>query len=190
MLETTVLDASVAINVLGCGEARAILDAFPGRIIVPDVTSREVLRDPLDPNSRADPLVELIDAKLIERLPLAGGALSTFMRLVGAAHPDDLGDGESAAIALAEQLGAAIALDDGKARRIVQHQFPQIRMLSSVSLFATVQVAGTLGRKLADAVFSALVNSRMRVLPEDEAWVLALLGERAALCPSLKKRRR
>jgi hypothetical protein len=112
------------------------------------------------------------------------------MRLVGAATPDDLGDGESAAIALADHLDAAIALDDGKARRIAQHQFPHIRMLSSVALFSTPDVAAALGLKLADVVFSALMNSRMRVLPEDEAWVLALLGERAALCPSLKKRRR
>jgi hypothetical protein len=49
MLDRTILDASVVINVLGCGKARAVLRAFPGRIIVPDVTSREILRDPVDP---------------------------------------------------------------------------------------------------------------------------------------------
>jgi hypothetical protein len=55
---------------------------------------------------------------------------------------------------------------------------------------ALPSVAASLGGDLADAVFSALVNARMRVTIENEPWVLLLLGDRAASCPSLKKRRR
>src|SRR5688572_19578187 len=107
MADATVLDASVAINVLGCGEAETVLRAFPGRIIVPDVTSREIFRDPLHPDRHTDPLAPFIQSGLIERISLDGTALNTFMRLVSADAPDDLGDGESASIALADVLSAS-----------------------------------------------------------------------------------
>jgi hypothetical protein len=62
--------------------------------------------------------------------------------------------------------------------------------VSSVDLFALPEVAAALGNDLVNAVFSALINARMRVLPENEAWVLLLLGDRAAEAPSLRRRGR
>jgi hypothetical protein len=185
-----VLDASVVINVLGCGAAARVLGAIPGRRVIADVTSREILRDPLVPGGRPDPLDSLVAAGLIERVGLLPATMEMFIELVGAEPPNDLGDGEAAAIALASALRLPIALDDTKARRIVRDEFQGIRMQSSVDLFALPSVAAALGDALADAVFSALIHARMRVLPENEAWVRLLLGDRVDECPSLKKRKK
>lgn len=44
---------------------------------------------------------------------------------------------------------------------------------------------------LSDAVFRALRDGRMGVMPHYVEWVVALIGEeRAALCPSLPRRAR
>jgi hypothetical protein len=65
-----------------------------------------------------------------------------------------------------------------------------VTLLSSGAIFSDAAVGAALGQKLVDAVFSALVHARMRILPEHEQWVHALLGpERAAQCPSLRRRR-
>lgn len=186
----TVLDASVIINLLGSGIAERVLRSIPGRRIVVENTSREVVRHPLAPSSKADPVVPLVRAGLLEQVTLTAESLATFMGLVGAESPNDLGDGESAAIAVAQHLQLGVSLDDTKARRIVREQFPRLRLVSSVDLFALSEVAAELGGDLVDAVFSALIHARMRVLPENEAWVLLLLGDRAAECPSLRRRKR
>lgn len=194
MADGAVLDASVLINLLGCGAADRVLAALPGRRVVAEVTSRELLRHPLDPQRAGNPLEPLFEAGLLERIEerieLRGATLQTFRALVGAEPPDDLGDGEAAAIALAKELSLAVALDDTKARRIVRARFPELPISSSVDLFASPPVAAALGGGLGDAVFSALVHARMRVLPENEAWVLLLLGDRAAQCPSLRRRKK
>jgi len=186
----TVLDASVIINLLGSGLPDRILTAVPGSRLVVENTSREVMRHPLDRSSRADPVEPLIRAGLLEQVSLTAESLVTFMGLVGAESPNDLGDGESAAIAMAHHLQLAVALDDQKARRIAREKFPTLRVVSSVDLFALPEVAAALGNDLADALFSALINARMRVLPENEAWVLLLLWDRAAEAPSLRRRGR
>jgi predicted nucleic acid-binding protein len=178
MGEVTVLDASVLINLQCCGHPERVFAAIPGRRLVPNVTSGEVIKQPLD---------RLISSRLIELTSLLPPATETFMKLVGADPPDDLGDGEAAAIALAHQLGATIALDEKKARRIVREQFTSLAVISTVDIFALPSVTAALGTGLADAVYAALVNSRMRVLPEQLDWVLKLLGPRAADCPSLKR---
>ena len=135
-----VLDASVVINVLGCGAAARVLQAIPGRRVVPDVTSREILRDPLTSGDGSSSLDPLVAAGLIERVGLTPATMATFIELVGAAPPNELGDGEAAAIALARELGLPIALDDTKARRIVRERFHGLPLRSSVDLFALPSV--------------------------------------------------
>jgi hypothetical protein len=185
-----VFDASVIINILGSGVAERVLRVLPGSRIVVENTSREVVRHPLDRTNPADPVAPLVAAGLLEQVSLTTESLTTFMGLVGAESPDGLGDGESAAIAVAHHLQLAVALDDQKARRIARDRFASIPLVSSVDIFALPEVASDLGNDLADAVHSALINARMRVLPEDEAWVRMLLGDRADDVPSLRRRKR
>jgi hypothetical protein len=116
-------------------------------------------------------------------------ALPRLLELTGAEPPDDLDDGEAAALAAGEAFGLAVALDETKGRRVAKSRLPEVPLLSSGALFADPDVGAALGPELGDALFSALVHARMRVLPEHEAWVRRLLGPRAAECPSLRKRR-
>lgn len=185
-----VLDTSVMLNILGSGQAETVLRALEGRRIAVSVTSREVIRHPLQPRSSEDPLEPLIAAWLIEKIPLSAPAIVRFMELTGADPPDDLDDGEAAALAAGEALGLAVAIDERKARRVASARMPTVTLLSSGEIFAHPGVGAALGPGLADAVFSALFHARMRILPERDKWVRKLLGaQRAAQCPSLRKPR-
>jgi len=185
-----VLDASVILNLLGSGKVTTILGAIPGRRIVVEVTSGEVLRHPLEPKSDGDPLAPLVLAGLLELVTLEGAAVSRFFDLVGAEPPNDLDDGEAAALAVGESLGVRVALDERKGRRVASAVLPHVELACSGSIFADAAVSAALGADLADALFSSLVNARMRVLVEHDAWVRGVLGPRAALCPSLRRRPR
>lgn len=189
MKKGLVLDASVIINVLGSGFARRILDALATRLVVADVTSREIVRNPLDPLDRSNPIDGLVAQGVVERSAIDGVSSQTFISLVGAAPPDELGDGESGAIALAAHLDLAVALDDGKARRVCRDRFPQMEVVASVELFTHPNVSAALGSSLADAVHGAMNHARMRVLPEHRELVSGILGSRAEAFPMLRKSR-
>jgi hypothetical protein len=190
MNDGVVLDTSVVLNLLGSGRAERILGSLRGRRLVVAVTSREIVRHPLAPNATTDPLEPLIVAGVVERPPLPSGALSRFLELTGAEPPDDLDDGEAASLAAGEALGLAVALDETKGRRVAKERLPGVRLLSSGAIFADPAVGAALGAELAEAVFSALVHARMRVLSEHDAWVRRLLGAaRVGQCPSLRRRR-
>src|SRR5664279_1952178 len=191
MATGVVLDTSVVLNLLGSGHAERIITAMAGRCIVVAVISREVLRHPLTPNAKGDPLQTLIAAKVIERVQLADAALTRFMELTGASPPDDLDDGEAAALAMGELLGLSVALDETKGRRVASARLPKVTLLSSCAIFSSDEVATELGEDLVESLYSALVHARMRVLAEHDTWVRELLGpERVAKCPSLRKRLR
>lgn len=189
MNDGLVLDTSVILNLLGSGRADRILGALRGRRVVLAVTSREILRHPLAPDATCDPLQPLVAAGLVEQPRLPDHALRRFLELTGADPPDDLDDGEAAALAAGEAFELAVALDEAKGRRVARARLPSVPLLSSGALFADPDVGAALGSELADAIFSALVHARMRVLPEQDAWVRRLLGTRAAQCPSLRKQR-
>jgi len=190
MNDGAVLDASVVINILGSGQAEKLLGALRGRWLVVEVTSRDITRHPLMPRGTNDPLAPLIAAASLEKIPLPDGALARFLELTGAEPPDDLDDGEAAALAAGEVLSLPAALDEAKGRRVARARLPGLSLLSSAEIFALPEVAIALRPQLVDAVFSALVSARMRVLPEHEPWVRALLGDaRVARCPSLRRRR-
>jgi predicted nucleic acid-binding protein len=184
-----VLDTSVVLNLLGSGRVASVLAAIPGRCVVVEVASGEVMRHPLD-GTTGDHLTPLVAAGLLERIPLPEAAYERFVELTGASPPDDLDDGEAATIATAEVLGLAAALDERKGRRVASSRTPSVPLVCSVELFATAEVGAALGDRLADAVFSTCVHARMRVLAEHDAWVRNLLGPvLVAQCPNLKRRR-
>jgi hypothetical protein len=190
MSRAVVLDTSVVLNLLGSGHADRILGALRGRGVVVAVTSREILRHPLMPDATRDPLEPLLAAGLVERLPLPDEALARFLELTGAAPPDDLDDGEAAALATGEAMALPVAVDEAKGRRVAMARLPGVQLLSSGALFFDAEVATALGSELADAVFSALMHARMRILPDHDAMVRRLLGpDRVAQCKSLRRRR-
>ena len=190
MTDGVMLDTSVILNLLGSGRADRILGALRGRRVVVAATSREIIRHPLAPEATRDPLEALLAAGLLEKPQLADQALPRFLELTSAAPPDDLDDGEAAALATGEAFGLAVALDEAKGRRVAKGRLAGVALLSSGALFSDAAVAAALGSELADAVFSALVHARMRVLPEHETWVRGLIGAaRVSQCPSLRRKR-
>ena len=120
----------------------------------------------VDPAHVLDGVVLHLTAGVVERIPLPESAFERFVELTGASSPDGLDDGEAATIATAEVLGLAAALDERKGRRVAASRTPSIPLVCSVEIFAMAEVGAALRGQLADAVFSACIHARMRVLPE------------------------
>lgn len=181
-----VLDASVAINLVATPYPFEILEALGEAALAPDEVIGEVDRNPRPGSTpSASPLAALIATGRIERVSLTGTMVETFVDLAG-----ELGDGESATIAIAIAIGGVAVVDERKARGLCGRRFPGLRLGSSVGLLRHPRVADALGdARQAEAVFDALRFARMRVLPEHDAWVRRVLGDdRVKLCPSLKSR--
>ena len=115
-----------------------------------------------------------------------------FEELVVGPADTTLDDGEAATIAYALTHTSTALIDERKAMRICAQRFPNLRVASTVDVLNHPEVQRELGTDaLADAVFNALVRGRMRVLPHQLEWVVALIGaDRAALCHSLSRRAR
>lgn len=183
-----VLDTSVLLNVLGSDEEIAVLTALSVNCMIVTTTSREVLHHPLRTTKGDRPLDALLDLGVLHKIDLPASAHHRFLELVGPVG--NLDDGEAAALAAGEALGLAVAIDERKGRRVASQLLPSLELLSSSGIFRSEAVVRALGPRLADALFSSLLHARMRVQPEDEAWVHDVLGlERAAQCRSLPRRR-
>lgn len=109
-----------------------------------------------------------------------------YYELVGPPH--DLDDGEASAIAVAEHFSGTLVIDEAKGRRVASSSPACRKILSSVDLFRHPEIAEALGSDLPEAIDSALKNSRMRVLLEDTAWVVKIIGrEKAVMHVGLRK---
>lgn len=185
-------DTSAVINLNATGCARQILRALPQRFLVVDVVSGELERGRGRGRTDADLLRDLTVEKLIEIVKLDDIGEGHFERLVVGPAAETLDDGEAATIAYAASAGMTAVIDERKATRLCAIHFPKLAISSTVDILCRVEVGRTLGNTaLGDAVFRALRDGRMQVLPHNVQWVLALIGaERAAECPSLPKHAR
>jgi predicted nucleic acid-binding protein len=185
-------DTSTVINLNATGCAREILRALPQRFLVVDVVSSELDRGRGRGRADADILQGLAAEKLIEIVKLDDVGEAHFERLVVGPAAETLDDGEAATIAYAASAGMIAVIDERKATRLCAVLFPNLTISSTVDILCHVDVGRTLGdTALADAVFSALKNGRMRVLQQHVQWVVDLIGQgRAAECPSLPKHAR
>ncbi len=187
-----VFDASTAINLNATGCAAKVVRALPHPVILTDVVFGELQEDSLNGRRDGDLVAELIAAGLVRVENVADLTQSLFEDLVIGHGPDTLDDGEAATVAFAVERSLIPVLDERKARRICAERFPSQRIASTVDLLCHDAVAGALGASaLGDAVFAALQEARMRVLPPYEDWVVQLIGtERAQACLSLRRRAR
>ncbi|MDA8450457.1 hypothetical protein M5C97_18195 [Acidovorax sp. NCPPB 3859] len=182
-----VIDSSVIISLNATGYAETILGALPHRVAVVDIVTDEIngglRRGRLD----AAKLEALIEAQLLDVVELSSGGLLRFESLVVGDAGDTLDDGEAATLAYAEEAGGRAVIDERKARRIAAERHAAIPLSSTVDLIACDCVGSVLGpTSIAEAIHSALVGARMRVLNEHMDWVVKLIGdERAAGCPSI-----
>jgi predicted nucleic acid-binding protein len=162
---------------------------MPNKFLVADVVSRELDRGRSRGRPDADILEELVAEKLIEIVNLDEAAEANFERLVIGPAAETLDDGEAGTIAYAAGAGITAVIDERKAIRLCEKFFPKLQIVCTVDILFHAEVRRTLGDGfLADAVFRALKNGRMRVLPQHVKSVVDLIGAaRAAECHSLPK---
>lgn len=185
-------DTSTVINLRATGRAHEILRALPNKFLVVDVVARELDRGRSRGRSDANVLEALAAEKLVEIVSLDGNAEAHFERLVVGPAVETLDDGEAATIAYAAGTGITAVIDERKAMRLCAELFPKLRISCTVDILSSADVRRMLGgSSLADAVFCALKNGRMRVLPQHVKWVVELIGPaRVAECTSLPKNAR
>ncbi|MDP1701730.1 MAG: hypothetical protein Q8L53_12335 [Aestuariivirga sp.] len=184
-----VLDASTAINLNATGFAEPILRALPTRVLITDTATNELKEDQRNRRRDGELISSLVDKRLISVVSLSVTQERHFESLVVGNGIDTLDDGEAATIAYATESGAVAVIDERKANRICAVLFPQVLTASTIDVLAHKAVELSLGSEgLADAVFSALQQARMRVLPHHVDWVVSLIGQsRAQNCPSLPR---
>ena len=182
-----VIDASVAINLLGSGSPDDLLRALQRRIVIEETARDEVWRNPISRHPAREALDRLVDDGLLVYHRLSEGAYSVFVELTGADPPNDLGDGEAATIAHAEDISATIVVDDKKAERIAVARSSSVEVVSTLDMLSAATVVGALDReRLADLITAMLQNARMRVSMRFREWVTGLIGpERTVQCQSL-----
>ena len=184
-LQPLVIDASVAINLLGTGRPADLLRILGHRVIIEETTYKEVDRNPFNGNSGHDSLDDLVSKGLLHLERLSNEGYELFLELTGANPPNDLGDGEAATIAHAIITGGIPLLDEKKGSRIARER--GLAVISTLDLFRSQQILGTMRKEdLADTIYAALINARMRVPPDHRRWIVDLIGvERAASCSCL-----
>ena len=182
-----VVDASVIISLNATGCAEKILDALPHRIAVVDIVVNEIRGGLRRGRHDYAKLETLIETKRLHVVKLGPQGLRHFESLVVGDAGETLDDGEAATLAYAEEAGARALIDERKARRLATDRHPAIPLSCTVDLLACDSVGRVVGPAgIADAIHSALVGARMRVLNEHIKWVVKLIGDqRAAGCPSL-----
>lgn len=182
-----VIDASVLINLLGCGAAEEVLRSLPVAILIEQRTLEEVLIDPSRTLPARDHRELLVQQQHLQVRQLAGDAIECFLELV--AEPDGLDDGEAATIACALDLRAAAVLDERKARRIVGERFPALALTSTAGLFRSLLEQRRMDEeRVRTLLLATLQRARMSVPTEEIDWVIGLLGaELAEQCPSIRR---
>lgn len=187
-----VADASTVINLNATGCAPEIIKALPNRIVVVDVIPGELDTGRKRGRLDADRLQSLIAAGLVELVSLGDQGWDHFEGLVAGPAADTLDDGEAATIAFAAEKSAIAVIDEAKATRMCGEKFPSVRLVSTIDVLLHAEIRLALGdAAFVDAVFGALRDARMAVLPRQYDDILRIVGpERAVECLSLPKRLR
>ena len=182
-----VADTSVVINLNATGYSEALLDALPNRFLIVEEVSLELEVDSRTGRNDAEALSALVAQGRVELVRLGDIGTPHFISLVSGPASQTLDDGEAATVACALEHGATALIDERKAIRICTERFGALATGCTVDIFAQDDVQRVLERDpLANAVFNALYQGRMRVPAHYVGWVVNLIGrERVARCRSL-----
>jgi hypothetical protein len=133
---------------------------------------------------------KLVDTKHIRVIALGDSGLRHFETFVSGPSAETLDDGEAATLAAALECGGIPVIDDKKATTTFATRFPTAPIASTLDLLGHPRVIESLGQEaLAQAIFLALRDARMRVFDNHVDWVVTLIGEdRAARCRSLPRK--
>jgi predicted nucleic acid-binding protein len=182
-----IADTSAVINLLATGCAEAILRVLPNRLHVVNTVVAEVDEGKRRGRQDAGLLNSLVAADLVEIVRLSQIGEEWFESLVIGHATETLDDGEAATISYALEHKRLALIDERKANRICSERFPGLSTAFTVDLLADPKLEERLGRQiLAEAVFNALQEARMRVSLHRAQWVVDMIGrERVAQCKSL-----
>ena len=162
-----VLDASVAINLLGTGVGTAILEATPAPVLMEEHAFREIRRHPIHSRDHTEDLGAWQDSCLLTVVSLFGEGKRIFEGPAGNGLVTQLDDGEAATIAYAVSEGknTVPVIDERKATRLFKERWPERQVIDTVTLVRSLVEIKTLSEELArDAIHSALLHARMRVV--------------------------
>ena len=167
-----VLDASVLLNVLGCGAIEDVLGALSGPCLVEDKVLGEIQRHPVPSLCHLTALQALIKSGYLARVTMTDAEYALYLSMVQAPLGVRLDAGESATLAIANSRGHAVVMDENKGRRYLAERFPNMEAASSLTLF--ISATFRFGRDrvfLRNAVLSARNTARMAV-PRDQRELL------------------
>ena len=174
-----ILDASVLINLLGCGECVAVLEGLGEKCLMEARTLKEVRKHPIPGFDHAQILRALFSSGTLEEVRMTDVEYEKYLTFVSGPLGTRLDDGESAALAITGRA-SSIVLDERKARRRAAGD-PLIA--HSMTVASTLQLMLTSGhrqswsvQKVRDLVASARKSARMGVPKEDLALLEVLLG--------------
>ena len=188
-IETLVLDASVAINLLGTAVSHDILSVIPWQVAIEKRAHREIRRHPVDGRDLAAELNAWELNGWAKVVSLKADARHIFEELTSGSLVKTLDDGEAATIAYAVTASERTlpVIDEKKATKIFHDRWPDRRLLGTADLFRTLMDKGLASNQFAgDAIYAALMNARMHVSHRLRPWVVDLIGaKRATKCPSL-----
>lgn len=175
------IDASVLINVLGTGEAVAMIEALARPLVMATAAYREVRRDPFTGGNASTAISELERRGLLLRCDLDAEGTQHMVSLISAAGADALDDGEAATIALGARRGCCVVIDETRGRRIANGIPIAAGILGTIDILTCASVRQALGdARFHGAILSAAKCARMRFPTECGAWVEELVGESAA----------
>lgn len=175
-----VIDTSVIVNLNACSFGEQILRAVPNKVIVSQIVADELELDQSDDLF----LRHLVTSELVELSELTDDEFEIYKDLVG-----NLGDGESATIAIAVNRQIFPFIDDRKGREQAIRLQTNLDPAWSLNLLRHPEVLLHLGSPAdVDAVYFALLYGRMRIPDAFTEDVIQLIGEeRAKNCVSLPK---
>lgn len=170
-----VLDASVIINLLGSGSPAIILAATGVDCIVVEQTLAEITRHPIPGLCHKEILSALGHDGHIQPHRMSSEEYALYLSMIQGPSSESLGDGESAAIAVAVSTKRQVILDDGKARRIHRARFPSAPVASSLQLFVAAGARNNWPvERIRDMVARAMTNARMNIVKGEESLLARL----------------
>jgi predicted nucleic acid-binding protein len=167
-----ILDASVIINLLGCGAASDVFSALPLPCLVEEKVLGEISRHPIPGLCHAKGLQALEASGFIVRTKMNDDEYGRFLSLVQAPLGQRLDAGESATLVVAQGRALSVVIDENKARSYVSSCFPEVATVSTLRLF--ISATFRLGHDVAflqSLLGLARSHARMGV-PKDEKSLL------------------
>lgn len=170
-----VLDASAIINLLGCGDFVGVMRGLGDACVVEQRTLNEVQRHPVPGTDHRSELDKLRSLGMLRVERMTGDEYEIYLSLVQGSITSRLGDGESAAIALASK-GLAVVIDENKARSVITRSYPNILFFSTLRLLVTAgKRASWSVERVQNLVLLARLHARMGVPREERELLNALM---------------